>query len=449
VVREGDRVRKGDVLVRIDPSEVEAQVRQQRAAVAEARYRLAQAKLTQNPTTVGINTQIRQQKASVASARAEYNQVRHNADAQLATVRASVTDYQGRVQSAEASIENAKAAIDSANANLDNAKSKYNRVYDLYKQGFIAAQEVDDAKAAVSVQQSALEITRGQLRSATAQRESIIAQKKAAEQQVSITEAKTTADIEAAKAKLEQAFASVDYAQANTVQKSAYQQSIAALQASVDAAIAGLRSAEARRADTVLRSPMDGVVTGRYLDPGAVVTAGQAVLSVQFMHQIWVSISVPEELIPKLHLGQQASIQLDAYPKRPFTGSIIQINPAADAQSRQFTVRVILDNHENQLHPGMFARVSLITDRTPKAIVVPREAIQHDRSGEFITVVPKNMKAERRFVTTGASGTDVVAITQGIKPGEKVVVMSASPVKEGQLVRAGRKGNHRGGQRGQ
>jgi RND family efflux transporter MFP subunit len=425
-VHEGDRVRRGQVLVRIDPSQVEALVHQQQAAVAEAQYRLAQAKITQNSTGVGVNAQVRQQKAAVSSAKADLNQTTRNYEAQLASAGASVTDAQNRV-------DNAKSAIKSAQANLDNANAKYNRIYDLYKQGYIAAQDVDDAKAAVAVQQSALEIAQGQLGSATAQRD-------AAVQQASIVKNKGTADIEASRAKLEQAQASLDYASANTSQTQAYKQSIAALQAGVDAAKAALRSAQAQRADTVLASPLDGFVTGRYMDQGAMATPGQPILSVQFVRQVWVAISVPEEISSMVHIGQLASVAFDALPGRTFAGSVIQFNPSADLQSRQFMARVILSNKDNLFKPGMYAHVKLEIERVKGALCVPREAIQRDKMGPCVVVVEKTNKAKRMPVTTGASDDSFTAIERGVSPGDKVVTMSAFPVRDGATVLSGGKG---------
>jgi len=422
-VREGDRVRKGQVLVRIDPSEVEANVQQAAASLAEAQYRLAQAQLNQGPTNVSVTTQLRQQEASVASAEADYRQVRTNYKAQLAAAAASVTD-------AQAKIDNAKAAIKSAQANLDNATTKYNRVASLYQKGYVAAQDVDDAKAAVSVQEAAVDIARGQLNSTTAQKD-------AAEQQASIVKEKGQADIEAARAKVDQAQASLEYAKANIIQKPAYQQSLAALRASVAAERAALRSAQARRQDTVLKSPLDGFVTGRYVDPGAMASAGQPILAVQFMKQVWVTIAVPEEIYARTHIGQPARVALDALPGRNFTGSIIQINPSADVESRQFTVRVIMSNAEGLFKPGMFGRVFIETDRVRDAVVVPREAVQRDRFGTYVTLVDRLSKAKRRPVTPGADDARFVAIEQGVRPGDRVVTMSAFPVRDGQVVRVG------------
>lgn len=431
-LHEGDPVKKGQVLVRIDPTEVEAQVRQARAAVAEAEYRLAQAQLTENSTNVGVTSQIRQQKAGVASAQADYNQVRKNLDAQIASANAAVSDAASRVN-------NANAAIRSAQANLDNAKGKYDRVYGLYNQGFIAAQDVDDAKAAVAVQQAALEVAQGQLQSA-------IAQKESAEQEASIVRTKGTADVDASHARLEQAKASLESANANTAQSAAYKQSISALRSSVDATKANLASVISQRADTVLVSPLDGFVTGRYVDPGAVVTTGQQILSVQFIHQVWVTIAVPEEISTMIHIGQPSHIQLDAYPNHDFTGNIIQINPAADPQSRQFMVRVIMNNDKNLFKPGMFAHVNFETDRVTGVVAVPREAVDQSDKGSFVDTVDNQSKVHRLKVITGASDAAWIAV-QSLKAGDKVVTISSMPLKEGQSVTTGKR-HENGGKKG-
>jgi len=142
-VHEGDRVRRGQVLVRLDASEIEAEVRRQQAAVAEAEYRLAQAQINEGPTKTNVETQIKQQAAAVASAKADLAQVQENLASQVATEEADVADLQARAQSAQATIENARAHINSVKATLGNAVTRQNRILDLYKQGYIAAQDVD------------------------------------------------------------------------------------------------------------------------------------------------------------------------------------------------------------------------------------------------------------------------------------------------------------------
>ncbi len=434
-VREGDHVNRGEVLVRIDPSEVEAQVRQKQAALAEAQSRLAQAAITQNPTNVSVTTQIRQQEAALASAQADYNQVRQNYAAQKAAAQAAVTDAQGKVDSAAAAIANAQAAQRSAQANLDNARAKYNRIYDLYKQGFVAAQDVDDARTAMNVQQSAVDVAQGQLKAAQAAHDSAIAQKQAAQHEADIVTTKGRADIEAARQRVVQARAALAYARANTAQKPAYQANLAALRSAVAAAQADLKNSEAQLAQTVLTSPINGFVTARAMDPGAMATPGQPILTVQEMRQVWVTVPVPEEVSRKIHLAQMASVALDGLPGRTFTGKIVQINPSADPMSRQFAARVLLDNPQFLIKPGMFARVTLETDRVHNALTVPREAIQQGPNGPMVLVVTATNTVERRPVTTGASDANNIAIMQGVQPGEKVVTLSAMPLKDGQAVR--------------
>lgn len=432
-VHEGDAVRKGQVLAVIDASDVEAQVQQAMGAVSEARYRLAQAQMGKDSTDVSINTQITLQKSAVDSAAADYEQTRKSGDAQLLAA-------QSNMQDAESKIANAKASIKSAQANVDNAQLKYNRATRLLDKGFVSAQEVDDAIAALTVQKSTREIADGLLNSANQQRDAVT-------QQYNVIKAKVTADIAASNAKLTQAKASLEYAKANSSQKGAYRQSIAALQANVAIAEASLKGVQLKRQDTVLRSPLDGFVTGRYADPGAIASPTQPVLAVQFTRQIWVVVTVPEQVCAKLRIGQPAKLSFDAFPGEKFTASVIQINPAADTMSRQFTVRVVLNNSDNLIKPGMFGQVAFETDRIRGAVVVPREAVQTDRQGSFVISIGDDKKATRVPVMPNGGDEGYINIGSSLKPGSSVVIMSATPLKEGQTVRsgAGREGQQGGG----
>jgi membrane fusion protein (multidrug efflux system) len=94
------------------------------------------------------------------------------------------------------------------------------------------------------------------------------------------------------------------------------------------------------------------------------------------------------------------------------------------------------------IKPGMFARATMVTDHLRNVTTVPREAVQQAPSGVTITVVDAENVARRRPVTLGASDADSIAITQGVQPGERVVIMSATPIKDGQPVRIG--GNRQG-----
>jgi len=438
-VREGDRVRQGQVLVRIDQSQVQAEVREQQANLAEAKYRLAQAQLTQNATDTSVISQVSQQKAALDSAEADLIQAEKSRAAQYESADVLVEDAQNKIDNATAAVANANAAINSAQASLENAKAKYERVMDLYKKGFVSKQSVDDAKTALSVQEAALETAKGQLTAATAQLNSSKSQKRSAEQQAKIYKAKADAELAAARAKVTQAKAALDYAKANTKQSSAYRQSLEALKASVAAAQASLDSALARQRDTVLQSPIDGVVTQRNLDPGNLGTAGQPILVGQAVDKVWVSVNVPEDVCVKLRVNQPATVTFDALGGLKVPSRIAQINPSADLESRQFTVKVILDNSEGRFVSGMFAKVALVTEKVSNVLAVPREAVLQDKdSGAYVIVAGKGNKAKHQPVVTGASDSKWIAITSGLDEGCKVVTMSASPVRDGQMLRTGK-----------
>ena len=190
----------------------------------------------------------------------------------------------------------------------------------------------------------------------------------------------------------------------------------------------------------MLISPLDGFVTGRMADPGAIASPTQPILSVQFMKQVWVTVAVPEEVCARLHIGRPAAIRFDALLGQAFSASIIQINPSADPESRQFTVRVIMSNKDGLLKPGMFAHVSLETDRVHDAVVVPREAIKREGESVYVIVADENRKAKRVTVTPGIEDERFVGIGQALRPGEEVVTMSAMPVREGQMIAGGGRG---------
>ncbi len=434
-VREGDPVTIGQVLVRIDPSEVEGQVLQQQAAVAEAQSRLAQAQLTQGSTNVGISSQIRQQQAAVSSARADLNQVSQNYSAQIATAQSAVTDAEARVAAARAAVDRASAGVASAKAKEANAQTKFDRTNSLYKQGFVAAQDVDDAKTTLQVQQSAVQVAIKQQSSAESALHSAQAVQKSAEQQVSIAKRKGRSDIADAQAKVKQAQANLDVAVANQSQGPAYQANLAALQSSVSAAVAQLRQAEARRAYTVIKSPIEGTVTSRQMDPGANATPGAEILTVQYLKWVYVTTTVPVDQSGAVRQGMLVAISFDSLDGKKVNGSVTEINKSADPQNRQFTVRIRLDNPGTQLRPGMFAHITFTVSSVKAAVAIPREAVQQKPDGAHVFTVDSESVAHDTTVVLGASDAKSYEVKSGLKPGDKVVVLSYTPVKDGQKVR--------------
>jgi RND family efflux transporter MFP subunit len=446
-VEEGDHVAAGQVLVRLDAPELEAQVRSQLAQVAESRAKLAQAELGQNPADVSAGSSVRQQEAAVASARADNEQVRKTVQAQTAAAQASLSDAQAKINNATAALGGAEAGVRSAQANLANARTRHSRVADLFKQGFIAAQDVDDARTTQDVQSGAVEVATGQLNVARAQLRSAHAIAESAKQNAEIVAGKGQADIAASDAKLQQATAMLDTARANKALPTAYRRSVEAARAALAADEAGLRNARAMLANSVLVAPVSGRITAKLMDPGSMATVGAPILEIQAVKTVWATAAVPEEAAVRIRPGQPGAVTVDAWPGRDFKGQVTQVNAASDIASRQVTVRVALDNADGALQAGMFAKVKLVTQRLTQVIVAPREALQRTKAGPALAVVGQEMHVRMVPVQTGAADAAGIEVKGDVAAGDKVVTMAGGPIKDGQTVRLGGKRPAKGGKR--
>ncbi len=389
-VHPGDRVRQGQVLVRLARGELQEAVDERRAQLAEAQARLAQARLAQAPADASVASALRQQEAAVATAEADLVQAR---------------------QTSQAAVGAAGAEVDNARAQLDNARARQERVEELYRQAFTAAQDVDDART-----QSA--VAEGQFR--------------AAEEGLRSAKARARADVAAAQARLQQAQAALDHARASTAEKSAYVQNLSALQAVVDAARASLESACSRLADTELVSPLDGYVTDRQQDPGSLAQPGKTVLTLQSIRELWVHVPVPGGIREKLDLDTPATVEVEQ--GAPVQARILRINAAADPESRQFEVRVLLPPSA-AARPGMFARATLQVARAPRALAVPRSALRITPDGPVVVLLGGDHKVHLQPVTLGLTTPGYVQVLDGLQEGQHVVTMGGSTLEEGQEVR--------------
>ncbi|HLV80522.1 MAG TPA: efflux RND transporter periplasmic adaptor subunit [Chthonomonadaceae bacterium] len=206
----------------------------------------------------------------------------------------------------------------------------------------------------------------------------------------------------------------------------------------LNAATAQLHNLQYQLQDLLLRSPVNGFVTARNFDPGSVVSAGQAILTVQTMRHVFVTTSAPEDLIGTIQAGMAAEASFDALPGRVFHGRVTHVDPAADPVSREFLVQATFANLQNTIRPGMYGTLTILTHVTHNALVVPREAIKNSPHGPTVTLVqPEGRRARAQVVPvkTGDQDANGVAITQGVQPGEQVVILAAQPVKSGQIVR--------------
>ena len=194
------------------------------------------------------------------------------------------------------------------------------------------------------------------------------------------------------------------------------------------------QQAKIRLERSILKAPISGVAISRHVEPGEVVLPGAAITTLHDVRRLKVTTGVPENDISYFKVGGQATVTVDAYPGREFEGRIHYLGPAASETNRSFPVEVALANEANELRPGMIARVSLVKDTYPDALVVPRDALLERDEGSAVFVV-EDGRARQRQVVTGPSEANRVVILEGLAAGEELVLTGQRNLVDGQLVR--------------
>ncbi len=426
-VREGEPVQPGQLLARIDPDQAEAGVLDAKARANESRSRLAQAQATVQANNIQIEQNVRQAQAEVANARANLTQVQRNTEARIATSEANLKEADAELVAAQAELKNRQAQVKAARATLDNAEAKATRLQNLYEKGFVSAADRDDANTARASAAANLEVRQGEVESAVADVNTAKARQASAVTNLKSIKASAEAEIEAAKARLDQARASLTSAEAGRAQIPANQANLEALRAGVDSAEAQVQSAAAQKSDTELRSTIAGTVTKRNADPGAIASPGSPVLVVESTKNLIINASVPIDQAGRIQSGSVARLTIDGLGSDSIQGRVERVVPSADPQDRQALVRIRISDQSAMLKPGMFAKVAIELRRTEAQIAIPKDAIQEGS----VTAIGPDGKAVKKKVTVGESDANNAEILSGLALGDKVVVLSFSPVREG------------------
>jgi len=178
----------------------------------------------------------------------------------------------------------------------------------------------------------------------------------------------------------------------------------------------------ARRAVTV-RAPRSGYVLHHRVEHGARVEAGEDLYRLGDLDTIWVTAQVYEIDAPWVEAGQPARVEPSYGAGEPVLGEVSTVYPTVDPHTRTLTVRVVLDNPELRLKPGMFATVHLEHRRIDDVLAVPTEAVLHSGRRELVFVALGDGHFEPREVTTGLVGDGhLTEVRSGLTEGEVVVV---------------------------
>lgn len=200
---------------------------------------------------------------------------------------------------------------------------------------------------------------------------------------------------------------------------------------------ADVAAAKARQSDRIIRAPFAGVVGLSDVAPGALVNPGAPIVTLDDVSVMRVDFQVPERYLNQLREGQTLLATADAYPGETIAGRIAQLDTRVDERTRAITARAEFSNAAGRLKPGMLVRVGVSRGQrtNPSA---PESAVSVQGDGAFVFVLHNRGQAtmvEQRPIVTGLRQRGFVEITEGVKPGDRIVADGLNKIQPGQPVR--------------
>jgi len=190
---------------------------------------------------------------------------------------------------------------------------------------------------------------------------------------------------------------------------------------------ASLQQAQVLLDEAFVKSPIDGVVSRRYVDEGNMVNPASPMLSLLPMEKLKFLVDVPAQYLSTI-VPDKTNIRLavDAYPKENFPTKVEKIYPAISSQTRTFTMELSVDNRRNPdgtylLRPGMYATAGIVLDRRDNAVVVPADSLVR-LSGKYLAYVVENNVAIRKDVEVGLWSGRQMEIRSGLSAGQRLVI---------------------------
>ncbi|RUO40193.1 efflux RND transporter periplasmic adaptor subunit [Idiomarina aquatica] len=210
----------------------------------------------------------------------------------------------------------------------------------------------------------------------------------------------------------------------------ASQQQLEEQQVAVNGLQAELEVAEATLAEMKIYAPFSGRVGIREVSPGALVAPGDVFTTLDDISPIKVDFSVPERYFASLAVNQEVIARNSAYPGQQFIGRISSIDSRVDPVTRSVRVRAQLPNDGDLLRPGMLLEITLLRS-IDETLLLPEKAVMPIQSRQYVFKLTPDGRAQRVEVTIGRRKPGIVEITDGVKPGDQVIVEGLVRLRDG------------------
>ena len=304
--------------------------------------------------------------------------------------------------------------------------------------GALRAVDMSSVKARVAAEVREISVREGD----TVRAGQIVARMDATEFQARVDQARGT--LNAARAQLDIATKNRDnnrtLVEKGFISKNAFDNSAsqyATAEANVEAAKGALDVVQKLVNDTVIRSPISGVVAMRYVQAGEKVSADNKLLDIVNLQKMELEAAVPTNDITNVAIGQRVTLRTEGLPQT-IEGKVVRINPATQSGSRSVLVYVQIANPQNQLRSGMFAEAQLILKTKASVLALPQNAIRKEGNRAYVYVIEADVLA-RKAITVGMSGRSgddyMTEVLSGIDFGTQIVRTDMGSLQPGTHVR--------------
>ncbi|MEC4593542.1 MULTISPECIES: efflux RND transporter periplasmic adaptor subunit [Nitrospirillum] len=225
------------------------------------------------------------------------------------------------------------------------------------------------------------------------------------------------------------------------------QQTVDQQAAALDQANANIAKTNALIAQLLVRAPFDGVLGVRQVDVGQYVKAGDAIVTLTDLDELYANFTLAEGERGRVAVGQAVRVTVDAFPGRVFEGTITAIDPQISSDTRTVKLQATIPNKDHALQPGMFSNVTVVLPATPNQVTLPETAVDYSLYGNSVYVVrptvdkdgkPVNgedgkpaLHVDRVFVKTGDRADGKVVVLSGVNPGDRVVAVGQNKLQNG------------------
>jgi RND family efflux transporter MFP subunit len=187
--------------------------------------------------------------------------------------------------------------------------------------------------------------------------------------------------------------------------------------------------------DATLEAPFDGVITERLVEVGNILGPGTPAFRIIQIDRLKVQAGIPEKQITDFKPGNSVNIMFDALPGRKFTGQITYIAPEASTQTRTFVTEIAVNNAHGDIRAGIMGNARIQQRSYGNALLIPLDALIETQQGRKAFIVREDSLATERKITLQSSAADMVMVTSGIMPGDKVITKGQHNLADGDRVK--------------